>query len=480
VLVNLRVSIEAHCNRTGPRNPFANGGSATPIGKLSPAFFAKLDICGPRYTSYPTVPVWQKSFGPQDYAVHLAEAGRRGAEAPLSLYVHLPFCSELCAYCGCNVVVTRDPRKPDSYLDHLAQEMDLVARRLGPRRRVSQLHWGGGTPTFLSNPQIERLWRDLTRRFDLVADAEVAVEIDPVVTPKEKLALLRSLRFNRLSMGVQDFDPDVQRAVRRVQTIEQTREALAAARELGFSGINFDLICGLPLQTPAGWRRTMESVADMRPDRIAVYSFAFVPAVRPHQRSLAGFSMPAGRDKLELRAITDEVLCGSGYRSIGMDHFALPSDELAQAQECRRLRRNFQGYTTQPAADVVAFGVTGISDVQGAYAQNLRPLRAYFAAITRGEFATERGIRLSAEDMRRREVIESLMCNFWVNLDGLDASSFGREIEALRDFEDEGLVEMTGSAITVTPLGRPFVRNVAMIFDAYLRAGPSVPFSRTI
>jgi oxygen-independent coproporphyrinogen-3 oxidase len=470
------VTIEAHYDR--PRDP--HGGRAIPARQLSPAFFAKLDVCGPRYTSYPTVPVWQKSFGPQDYALHLAEAGRRGADVPLSLYVHLPFCSELCAYCGCNVVVTRDPGKPDPYLDHLAQEMDLVARHLGPRRRVSQLHWGGGTPTYLSEAQIERLWLDLTRRFDLVADAEVAVEIDPVVTSKEKLALLRSLRFNRLSMGVQDFDPDVQRAVRRIQTIEETLGALETARRLGFCGINFDLICGLPLQTLTSWRRTMEAVAVLRPDRIAVYSFAFVPAVRPHQRRLAGFPMPAGREKLELRAITEEVLLASGYRSIGMDHFALPSDELAQAQERRQLRRNFQGYTTQPATDVVALGVTGISDVQGAYAQNLRPLRGYFAAISRGEFATERGIRLSAEDLRRREVIQSLMCNFWVHLEGSDATLFGREIAALRDFVDEGLVETTGSEITVTPLGRPFVRNVAMIFDAYLRAADSVPFSRAI
>ena len=473
------MSAEAHFDLR-PCDPDGRGRAIIPVRQPSPAFFAKLDVCGPRYTSYPTVPVWQKSFGPQDYASNLLEAGRRGANAPLSLYVHLPFCSELCAYCGCNVVVTRDPSKPDPYLDHLAQEMDLVARHLGSRRLVSQLHWGGGTPTYLSEAQIERLWCDLTRRFDLVSDAEVAVEIDPVVTSKEKLTLLRALRFNRLSMGVQDFDPDVQRAVRRVQTIEETREALDTARKLGFSGINFDLICGLPRQTAMSWRRTMETVADMRPDRVAVYSFAFVPAVRPHQRRLKGFSMPAGRDKLELRSIADEVLVASGYRSIGMDHFALPSDELAQAQERRELRRNFQGYTTQPATDVVAFGVTGISDVQGAYAQNLRPLRAYFAAINRGEFATERGIRLSAEDSRRREVIQSLMCNFWVKLDAHAASSFGREIEALRDFEDEGLVEMTGSEITVTPLGRPFVRNVAMIFDAYLRAADSVPFSRAI
>lgn len=470
----------------------ANGGSmrvaspalprgGQPIVVPGNDLLAKLDVSGPRYTSYPTVPMWRKSFGSRDYARHLGQAGRRSSEEPLSLYVHLPFCQEMCTYCGCNVVVTKDPHKPDPYLDHVTQEMDLVARRLGQRRSVSQLHWGGGTPTYLSEEQIERLWRDLTRRFPLEPEAEVAIEIDPVVTSKEKLALLRGLGFNRLSMGVQDFDPDVQRAVRRVQTVDETRQTLATARALGFSAVNFDLICGLPLQTPASWQRTMELVAEMRPDRIAVYSFAFVPGARTHQRKLAALPIPAGRDKLALRTTTEEILAAAGYRSIGMDHFALPSDELARAQDERRLHRNFQGYTTQRARDVIAFGVTGISDVQGAYAQNVRPLRPYFAAIARGEFATEQGFHLSAEDLRRRQVIQSLMCNFWVNLGTAGTALFARELEDLRDFEAEGLVEIAGSEISVTPLGRTFVRNVAMIFDSYLRAPDSTRvFSRTI
>ena len=442
---------------------------------------AKLDVYGPRYTSYPTVPAWRSSFTARDYARHLAEAGKRPRTDPLSIYVHLPFCREMCAYCGCNVVVTKNSRKPDLYLDYVAREMDLVVPHLGERRRVSQLHWGGGTPTYLSEAQIERLWREITRRFEPQPDAEIAVEIDPVVTSKQKLALLRGLGFNRLSMGVQDFDPDVQRAVRRPQTVDETAEMLESARQLGFHGINFDLICGLPLATPASWRRTMEIVAEMRPDRVAVYSFAFVPSARPHQRKLASLPIAAGQEKLALRAIANEVLGAAHYRAIGMDHFALPSDELARAQRLRRLHRNFQGYTTQLATDVVAFGATAISDVSGAYAQNTRPLRAYYAAIARGELATERGLALSGDDLRRRAIIQSLMCNFWVDL-GVDGETyFERELRDLRAFEDEGLVRRVGTEVTISPVGRPFVRNVAMIFDAYLGSPDAARvFSRTI
>jgi oxygen-independent coproporphyrinogen-3 oxidase len=438
----------------------------------------RFDVPGPRYTSYPTAPEWRPSFDAEMYANRLEVAGRDTA-APLSLYVHLPFCREMCAYCGCNVVVAKDHGKADGYLQALGREMGLVAARLGGRRNVTQMHWGGGTPTFLDERQLASLFAQIGKHFDLAPGAELAIEIDPVVTTDSQLALLADLEFNRLSMGVQDFDPDVQRAVRRIQTVEDTRARLERARALGFRAINFDLICGLPLQTSQGWRKTLEQVVALRPDRLAVYSFAFVPEARPNQRSLAKYPMPSGRDKLTLRRITHEVLAAGGYRAIGMDHFALPEDELARAQERRALRRNFQGYTVLPASDVIAFGATGISDVAGAYAQNVRPLPRYYAALAQGKLATERGIVLDEDDRERRRIIESLMCNFWVDLGA--GHRFGEERAALAALERDGLIRVHGSEIDVLPVGQVFVRNVAMVFDAYLRSSSAQPvFSRTV
>lgn len=438
----------------------------------------RLDVPGPRYTSYPTAPEWRTTFGPEQYAERLRQAGRDVA-APLSLYVHLPFCKEMCAYCGCNVVVAKDHNKADAYIHALAREMDLVADLLGDRRRVTQMHWGGGTPTFLDERQLDLLFAGLAARFDFQPEAELAIEIDPVVTSDAQLKLLARLGFNRLSMGVQDFDPEVQRAVRRIQSVEETRSRLELARSLGFRAVNFDLICGLPLQTADSWRRTMEQVAEMRPDRLAVYSFAFVPEARPNQRVLAQYNMPNGREKLTLRRIAHDVLGAAGYRAIGMDHFALPTDELSSAQEQRALRRNFQGYTVLPAGDVVAFGATGISDIAGAYAQNVRPLPRYYKAMEEGKLATEHGILLDADDRERRAIIESLMCNFWVDLG--DSHRFEEELHALQPLERDGLVRVTGSQIEVLPLGQIFVRNVAMVFDAYLRREPAkIKYSRTV
>lgn len=437
----------------------------------------RYEVAGPRYTSYPTAPEWKNDFGPEAYAAQLDAAGRRDPAEPLSMYVHLPFCREMCSYCGCNVVVTRDPAKADRYLDHVAMEMGLVADRLGPRRGLAQIHWGGGTPTFLSEAQIERLWGEITSRFRVRPDAEVAIEIDPVVTTPAQLDLLRRLGFNRLSMGVQDFDPRVQQAVNRIQPADQTRALLEHARELGFSGVNFDLIYGLPHQTPEGWGRTLETILQMRPDRMAVYSFAYLPELRPHQKRIDRSWLPAGNQKLALFLQAYETFAAAGYRPIGMDHFALPSDELARAQERRALGRNFQGYTVSAASDVVAFGITGIADVQGAFAQNVHPLSRYYEAVASGSLATERGIRLTDDDKRRRAVITSLMCNFWVDLG--DDGYFSAERERLRPFEEDGLLRVEGSQVEVTPLGRFFVRNVAMVFDAYLAEGHRT-FSRTV
>ncbi len=439
----------------------------------------RYDLAAPRYTSYPTVPEWTPAFGPEEHALKLEEAGREDPGSPLSMYLHLPFCREMCTYCGCNVVITQDQAKADHYIDHLALEMDLAAQRLGSRRAVAQLHWGGGTPTFLTEEQISRLFGELRRRFELAPEAEVAIEVDPVVTSGEKLALLRSLGFNRLSMGVQDFDERVQQAINRIQTPELTQALLERARALGFRGVNFDMIYGLPHQTPESWARTLDRVLSMRPDRFAFYSFAYLPELRAHQKKIERSWLPTGPSKLALFLQAYKTLVGAGYRPIGMDHFALPDDELAQAQAQRKLGRNFQGYTVTAAKDSVGFGATGISDVRGSFAQNVRPLGQYYAAVEAGKFATERGIRLTADDQRRRQVITQLMCNFWVDLGG--DHDFDRELEKMQSFQKDGLLAVHGSQIELSPLGRLFVRNVAATFDAYLaRPNQKNTFSRTV
>lgn len=424
---------------------------------------------GPRYTSYPTVPEWNARFGSVEYAEKLAQAGREGASSPLSLYFHLPFCRQMCAFCGCNVVVTRDSAKADEYLTHLDQELALAAERLGDRRQVSQLHLGGGTPTFLSEEQLCRLWQAIGSHFSIKGDAELAVEVNPVVTSVRQLALLRGFGFNRLSMGVQDFDRDVQTVIERNQSFDLTAGMVADARRIGFRGINLDLVYGLPLQTGQKWERTLRRIIEIRPDRLAVYSFAYVPELRPHQRRLPVESLPHGEAKLSLFRAAYNAFTDAGYQAIGMDHFALPDDELAIAQDARTLWRNFQGYTIKAASDVIAFGITGISDVQGAYAQNVRPLPQYFRATSEGRFPTVRGALLSQDDRRRRSVITDLMCNFWVDLGAEGLKYFAEELEDLSKLEREGLLKLRGSEVELTGLGRIFVRNVAMVFDAYLR-----------
>ncbi len=450
--------------------------------EVNAATVARFDQPGPRYTSYPTVPEWNLRFGPAEYADKLSEAAGEGASSPLSLYFHLPFCRHMCAFCGCNVVVTRDSTKADEYLSHLEQELALAAERLGKRREISQLHLGGGTPTFLNEEQLARLWRAVCTNFSVRNDAEIAVEVNPVVTSSRQLRLLRSFGFNRLSMGVQDFDRDVQQAIERTQSFELTTGMVVEARSAGFRGINLDLIYGLPLQTQSKWERTLKRIVEIRPDRIAVYSFAYVPYLKPHQKRLPVEQLPHGEAKLSLFRSAYNAFLEAGYQAIGMDHFALPDDELAIAQGARTLWRNFQGYTIKAATDVIAFGITGISDLQGAYAQNIRPLPQYYRAISARRFATVRGVLLSDDDRRRRSVITDLMCNFWVDLgvDGLNY--FQPEVDELRKLEREGLLMLHGSEVELTSLGRVFVRNVAMVFDAYLQRAENAPrpFSMTV
>ncbi len=449
----------------------------------------RYDRPGPRYTSYPTAVEFHTGFGDADYRGRLAAAAR--VDAPLSLYLHLPFCESRCAYCGCAVIATHRHDAAARYLDYLEREVDMLAAALGPRRRVVQYHWGGGTPTYLSPEQIARLDGAVRRLFDIPADAEQAIEIDPRVTTRRQISLLRRLGFNRLSFGVQDFDERVQEAIARRQSEQDTRALYWASRDAGFESINFDLIYGLPRQTVASFTRTLRSVVDLLPDRIAVYSYAHVPSIRPNQRTIDAAELPDAPTKRRLLGAAIDAFTAAGYAPIGMDHFALPDDELAAAARERRLHRNFMGYTVRPASDSVAVGVSAIGDVRGAFSQNVKSLAGYYEAIDGGRFPVERGYALTADDHVRRYVIGELMCNFHVDGAAL-AGRFGVTLDAY--FEPEltallrpggpvadGLVRLEGGGITVTPLGRLFVRNVCMTFDTYLAAHDGRPtFSRTV
>jgi len=447
----------------------------------------KYDRPGPRYTSYPTAPEWSGDFGGARYAEHLARAERQGG--PLSVYVHLPFCREMCRFCGCNVIATHDRTRADSYLSVLEEEVALVAAHLPTRRTVSQLHWGGGTPTFLDEKQLVRCHEILTRHFVLAKDAEQAIEVDPAVTTRSQIETLARLGFNRISMGVQDFDDRVQKVVGRIQGEKETAELVRAARENGFGGVNLDLIYGLPYQTPESWHRTLERILAIRPDRMAVFGFAYVPWAKPHQRLLPQEALPKTEQRVELFLAAVEAFTASGYRLIGLDHFAREGDELARALESGTLFRNFQGYTVRPADDTVAFGITAISDVGGAYAQNVHKLRDWTALVLERKLPVERGAALSNDDLLRRHAINQVMCQLRLDLRQIE-SRFGEDARAAlqadldgsrEELEGDGLVTFDGDVLRVTPLGQLLVRNVAMIFDAYLkRASGERQFSRTV
>jgi len=447
----------------------------------------KYDRPGPRYTSYPTAPEWTDAFQADRYVEHLARAD--ADQGPLSVYVHLPFCREMCRFCGCNVVATHDRSRADAYLDLLEKEVALVAAKLPNRRAVSQLHWGGGTPTFLDSKQLTRCHDILARHFEFTADAEKAIEIDPAITAKEQLDTLSGLGFNRVSMGVQDFDAKVQEVVGRIQGEKETRELVEHARKLGFKGVNLDLIYGLPYQTPDTWTDTLGRILAIHPDRMAVFGFAYVPWSKPHQRLLPQEALPKTEQRVELFLAAVDAFTKAGYRLIGLDHFALESDEMARAQREGYLTRNFQGYTVRPAADTVAFGMSSISDIGGAYAQNSHRLKDWGDKVAAGEIPVERGASVSADDVMRRFVINRVMCLLRLDLREVE-QKFGPQARAdvatsLRKGVDElvqdGLVTFDGEVLRVLPLGQLLVRNVAMLFDAYLdKEGGKKQFSRTV
>jgi oxygen-independent coproporphyrinogen-3 oxidase len=447
----------------------------------------KYDRPGPRYTSYPTAPEWKEDFGAKDFHGALHNAALRPDEA-LSMYIHIPFCHERCIYCGCNVVVTEKEGVADRYLDYLEREMALAAEALGERRGLMQMHWGGGTPTYLDLKQIDRLMAAVRKHFTFGEGAEVAIEIDPRVTTREQILKLRDLGFNRLSMGVQDLNPEVQRAITRYQTEEETVNLYRWSREAGFEGINFDLVYGLPFQREDAWRDTIRAIIELRPDRLAVYSYAHVPWMKPHQKRIPQEALPMGPEKWELFATARTMFTQGGYRAIGMDHFALPDDELAVAMDERRLHRNFMGYTVVPAAEMINFGTSAIGEVGCCYAQNYVKLSKYYEAIDRGEHPAARGFHLSKDDEIRRWLIRRLMCDFYLDTGELkkrfDVSYpeyFATEEETLTDFYAEGFLEKDGDHLRILTLGTVFIRNVAMVFDAYLKKPEGHRmFSRTV
>jgi len=440
--------------------------------QVSPEFLTRYNRPGPRYTSYPTAPVWNDTFGPDDLEKVHEEAER--AATPVSLYMHIPFCESLCLFCACNVIIQKNKAVAPPYLDVLKREIARVGRAVSRKRAVTQLHWGGGTPTYLSPAQIEELFGFTREHFKFGGDAEIGIEVDPRVTTREHLEALRKLGFNRLSMGIQDFQLQVQKAIHRIQPFEMTRDLIAAARQLGFDSINVDLIYGLPYQTPASFSDTVDQILRLNPDRIALFSYAHVPWLKKQQGSFAAF-LPEGMQKFEIFRTGLLKFIEGGYLYIGMDHFARPSDELAVSQQNRTLHRNFQGYTTKAGADLYGMGVTAISGIQDAYAQNQRELAAWETAVNERGLATMRGYRLSEDDRLRRAVISRLLCHTVVYKDeiarefGVDFDEyFTNELQSLESAREDGLVLLDATTIRATWLGRIFIRNLAMTFDPYL------------
>ena len=441
---------------------------------LSETLLRRLDTPGPRYTSYPTADRFVESFGAVDYAGALRE--RRDAAAPLSLYVHIPFCESVCYYCACNKVVTRQHGRATEYLAALESEIALNAAELGPGRSVSQLHLGGGTPTFLDDAELARLMGMLECAFPLAPGAEVSIEVDPRTVDRARLMNLAGLGFNRLSFGVQDFDPDVQKAVHRIQPFAQVRDLLAAAPDAGFASTNIDLIYGLPRQTPTSFARTIDQVCALRPDRIALYAYAHLPQRFKPQRRIETAELPPAVQRIAMLSAALARFVEAGYVYVGMDHFALPGDPLAVARREGRLQRNFQGYSSQPDCDLVGLGVSAIGKVGATYSQNAKTLDEYYDALRRGRFPVVRGLALTADDLLRRDAIMALMCRGRLDFAALEQAHgirvgdyFADELAALAPLEANGLVLCTPEAVAVTSLGWYFVRSVAMVFDRHLR-----------
>jgi len=448
---------------------------------FDPQMIERYDRAGPRYTSYPTAAQFSERFDAGEYLAAVQRS--RDAAPPLSLYVHLPFCASPCFYCGCNRVISRSRTIAIGYLRRLEREIAMQAALFSGRGPALQLHLGGGTPTYLSLDQIGQLMRALDQGFGLSesAEREYSIEVDPRALEADTIAGLAALGFNRISIGVQDFDPQVQAAVNRLQTYAETARAVCQARDYGFNSVSVDLIYGLPRQSEAGFARTLDQVIGLNPDRISTYSYAHMPQLFRAQTQIDATELPTPQQKLGLLQLTVAKLQAAGYVYIGMDHFARPGDELALALRDGTLQRNFQGYSTRGGADLIGLGMSAISRIDDSYSQNLKTLDTYYAALDGGQLPLARGLRLTADDRLRREVIEAIMCRGLVDYAALEqrhdvsfAAYFAEALEALRPLQTDGLVELEASQMRVTPRGRFLLRAVAMPFDAYLRPAPAV------
>ena len=439
-----------------------------------PALLHRFDVPGPRYTSYPTADRFVEAFDAQVLSNWLGK--RADATAPLSLYVHLPFCATVCYYCACNKVITKDHSRGRDYLTALRKEADLIASRLTGSRQIEQLHFGGGTPTFLSNDELRELMALLTERFPMAPKGEYSIEVDPRSTPPDKVAVLGELGFNRISVGVQDFDPQVQKAVNRIQSFEMTQATIEAARKADFKSVNLDLIYGLPKQSRATFARTLDKVLVLSPERVALYHYAHLPERFKPQRRIDAADLPSPQEKMGIMLDAISRLTQAGYQYIGMDHFAKGADDLARAQQQGRLHRNFQGYSTRPDCDLIGLGVSAISKIGPTYSQNVRELDEYYDRLKQDQLPTARGVLLDMDDLVRRSVIMSLMCHFEVSKEAIEQAHlvkfdeyFRRELAELKPFEEEGLVENTREWISVLPRGKLLVRAIAMGFDRYIK-----------
>ena len=447
----------------------------------------RYDLAGPRYTSYPTAMQFTDQVSTFDLLHALRES--RKALRPLSLYVHVPFCANICYYCACNKVITKDRGRAQPYLQRLEQEIRQVACHLDPKQKVEQLHFGGGTPTFLSHDELRQLMASLREHFNLLDDdsGDYGIEIDPREADWSTMGLLRELGFNRVSIGLQDLDPQVQRAVNRLQSLEETRAVIDAARTLQFRSINIDLIYGLPKQTPEAFAQTIKEVINLQPDRLSVFNYAHLPERFMPQRRINTSDLPSPADKLKMLECTIAQLTAAGYRYIGMDHFALPDDELAIAQEEATLQRNFQGYTTHGHCDLIGLGVSAISQIGELYCQNDSDIAQYQRTLASGQLATARGLLCNQDDRIRREVIQQIICNLNLPFAHIEQAFnidfrgyFAPQWPALQKMAADGLIALGPEQLTVLPAGRLLVRSVCMVFDAYLEQASRQRFSRVI
>lgn len=454
---------------------------------VSEALIRRFDKAGPRYTSYPSADRFTLQFDEAAYRELLAQRAGAIIKAPLSVYAHLPFCESLCYFCACNKIITRGHSRAAQYLDYLLREIQMVAPEVGSDRRTSQLHLGGGTPTFFSMAELGTLIDALHRQFDFAADAELGVEIDPRTVTADTLASLGAMGFNRTSFGVQDFDPAVQQAVNRIQPLEMVERALGASRDAGFESINIDLIYGLPRQSVATFDCTLTEVVRLQPDRIALYNYAHLPARFKAQRLIDESELPLAEDRLRIFMHATRKLLDVGYVYIGLDHFARPDDELSRALRENSLHRNFQGYTTKAECDLIGFGVSAIGKIGRAYCQSTRSVKTYYERLSDGRLPVERGLTLSDDDLLRRDVVMTLMCSTPLVYRSIEAKHgvdfaqyFKSELAALRPLAQAGLIEIDDEAIVVLPKGRLFVRAVAMTFDAYLGRPNAASYSKLI